>query len=249
MEIITKTERVFESNSACPGCGSILGLKFLLQAIEDTKNVILVTSPGEIALLGKSGIRVNVVNSRNPAATARGLAAAKPDALVIVYSGDVYTNRNLPDVLRTKENVLYVCYNNTLYVDGAFRKTEFARVLASRASYTATANVAYYEDFIAKARKALALGGLRFIDLLCPCPVLWKFDSSNMVEIGRMATESNLWPLYEVDGRVSVTKIPPQVETVQRYFDVLKAQPSADLQALQEKTTRSWRALNEGKLL
>jgi pyruvate ferredoxin oxidoreductase beta subunit len=251
MEILTKLDKVFEGSSICPGCGSLLGLKMVLQSFDDLKDVILVTSPGEISSMGRAGLKVSVVNSRNPVSMARGLAVARPDAKIIVYSGDVYTEATLPSLLHAKENFLYICYNNTGRVqNGKFQLTEFAKSIAHRADYTATANVAYYEDFVAKLRKAQSIRGFKFIDLLTPCPALWEFDPSNTVEIGRMATESLIWPLYEIANNLSVTKIPPHTEPTQRYFDMLKITlDDEQLRAIQSRANKTWRSLNEGKLV
>jgi pyruvate ferredoxin oxidoreductase beta subunit len=251
MEILTKLDKVFESSNICPGCGSLLGLKMVLQSLDDLKDVILVTSPGEISSMGKAGLKVSFVNSRNPVSMARGLSVARPDAKVIVYSGDVYTEATLSNLFHVRENFLYICYNNTGRVqNGRFQLTEFAKSLAHKADYTATANVAYYEDFVAKLRKAQSIRGFKFIDLLTPCPALWNYDTSNTVEIGRMATESLLWPLYEVSGGLSVTKIPPHTEPAQRYFDMLKITlDDEQMRAVQSRANKSWRSLNEGKLV
>jgi len=252
MEILTKLDRVFESSNNCPGCGSILGLKFILQTVEDLKKTVLVTSPGDIALMGKAGLKVNFINSRNPVATARGLAHARPDLNIIVYSGDVFTNMNLPSILATKENFLYICYNNSGYANINIMTTkEFAPLAMHNAVYTATASVSYYEDFIAKLRKAFSKQGLKFIDLLAPCPAIWNYDPSNTIEVGRMATESLFWPLYGVENRaITITKIPPSVEQFQKFVDMLKLPVSPqDVQATQEYFSRRWKALNEGDII
>mgnify|MGYP001608400463 CR=1 FL=1 len=107
-----------------------------------------------------------------------------------------------------------------------------------------------YEDFISKLRKVFSKTGFKFIDLLAPCPVLWNYDPSNTVEVGRVATESLFWPLYEVDGSVAVTKIPPKIEPIQSYIDMLKMSLSnEDAQAMQDYVNKRWKALNEGKVI
>lgn len=252
MEILAKRDGVFESSKSCPGCGSILGLKFILQAVQDTKNTVIVTSPGDIALMGMSGLKTSFINSRDPASTARGLATARPDMNVVVYSGDGFTGMNLPSLLSSRENFLYVCYNNSGYanINVPANTKEFVKLAAGAAVYAATASVAYYEDFAAKLAKAFSKPGLKFIDLLAPCPALWKYDPSNTIEVGRMATESLFWPLYEVDTNVAVTKIPPNVEPFQRYAEMLKMHMSSgDIQAMQDYVNKRWKNLGEGKLL
>jgi pyruvate ferredoxin oxidoreductase beta subunit len=252
MEIITKLDKISESSSNCPGCGSILGLKLVLQSLENMKNVVLVTSPGDIALLGKAGLKVSFVNSRNPAATAQGLSLSRPDLNVIVYSGDSFTKMNLPTLLSVKGNFLYVCYNNSGYanIDVMSKTSEFAKIAAANAVYAATASVAYYEDFITKLKKSFSINGFKFIDLLAPCPALWNYDSSNTIEIGRMATESLYWPLYEIENQsVTVTKIPQKIEQVHRFLEMIKTPLPADMQAMQEYVSKRWKGLNEGRLV
>ncbi len=253
MEILTKTDKVFESSNNCPGCGSILGLKFLLQLIPNLKNSVLITSPGDIALLGKSGLKVNLINSRNPVATARGLSAARPDLNIVVYSDDEFTSMNLPSVVAARENFLYICCNNSGFanINVKTRTKEFASLMMDNAVYSATASVAYYEDLISKLTKAFSKTGFKFIDLLAPCPILWSYDSSNTIEVGRMATESLFWPLYEIDNKsVAITKIPPTIEQFQRFVNMLKiSMPQEELQTTQDNLNRRWRALNEGKLM
>jgi len=245
VDVLTKLDPVFERNATCPGCGSVLGLKFILQSLEDTKNVVIVTSPGEITELVKS-LKVPVVNSSDPASTARGLAVAMPESRIIVYAGDGYTANNMTSLLSVTENVLYICYNNSNQIE----RKEFVKAVSHLSSYSATANVAYYEDFVAKLRKVFSKSGFRFIDLLCPCPARWGFDKSNTIEVGRMATESCVWPLYEVDGIAAITKIPPRQEPVTLYLEMLRIKlPEEKVRSLQESVNKNWRALGESKLV
>ncbi|MCX6815556.1 MAG: hypothetical protein NT120_01760 [Candidatus Aenigmarchaeota archaeon] len=245
MNVLTKNDSVFEASSSCPGCGSILGLKFLLQSYENLENTVLVTSPGSISSMGKAGLHVNFVNSRNPAATARGLAKANPDLNVVVYAGDGFTNTIASSLLAAKENFLYVCHNSSI-----LSRRDFAKILGFRTAYTATASVAYYEDFISKLKKSQQKTGFKFIELFAPCPVTMNYDPSNTVEIGRIATETGLWPLYEIENALTITKIPPRIEPVQRYMETLRITMTEEEQkALQDYVTKNWKSLNEGKIV
>jgi 2-oxoisovalerate ferredoxin oxidoreductase beta subunit len=73
--------------------------------------------------------------------------------------------------------------------------------------YGATVNVAYPEDFVRRVRKANQFRGPKFIHALSPCAPGWRVDTAKTVEIARLATESLMFPLYEVEnGRYSITK-------------------------------------------
>ncbi len=245
MEILTKLESVFEAGSSCPGCGSLLCLKLVLQTLENLENVILVTSPDLARIC--AGVKVNSVNSSDPVSTGRGVAVAKPESVVIVYSSDASTRRNISSVLPATENIIIInCNSSDITSDQAAAKAVFHRM-----SYTATASVAYYEDFIAKIRKSLSKPGAKFLDVFAPCPVKLNYDPSNTIEIARLATETSLWPLYEIDGGVvKVTKIPPKAELVRNYMEVLKTgMQENEIQALQERLNKGWKMLNEGKLI
>ena len=70
-----------------------------------------------------------------------------------------------------------------------------AIVLAHHPTYAATVNPAFPEDFVRKAEKARALPGPRFLHALAPCPPGWKYSSEVTIELGRLATETGLFPL------------------------------------------------------
>ncbi len=127
---------------------------------------------------------------------------------------------------------LYVCYDNEGYANtgqqysgatphGArtatsggplgypgWKKDLFGIWTAHRPVYAATVIGAEPLDLARKLEKALALEGPRLVLTLAPCPVGWDFDPSQMVEIGRLAVATGVWPLKEfVDGRVVHTKV------------------------------------------
>ena len=71
-------------------------------------------------------------------------------------------------------------------------------VKAHGVEYLAQANVAFMEDLRKKARMALEAKGPSFLLVFQPCTANWKFPTSQYVEIGKLATETNFWPLYEI---------------------------------------------------
>lgn len=69
--------------------------------------------------------------------------------------------------------------------------------------YAATMTPAYPLDGINKIRKALAIGGPTFIHSLDPCPKGWDYDPKFSHELGVLAVETGIWPLYEyIDGEI-----------------------------------------------
>jgi len=66
--------------------------------------------------------------------------------------------------------------------------------------YVATACMSYPHDFERKLWKALGVeDGLVYIHLLSPCPTGWRFPPEKAIEIGRLAVETNFFPLWEVE--------------------------------------------------
>jgi pyruvate/2-oxoacid:ferredoxin oxidoreductase beta subunit len=93
---------------------------------------------------------------------------------------------------------------------------------AHRIPYFATASIAYPQDLYAKLEKAKNTKGFRMIHYLSPCPVGWKFDSRVTVTLARLAVQSRVFPLWEVEyGKDYRLTIDPEPVPVKQY---LKAQ-------------------------
>lgn len=78
------------------------------------------------------------------------------------------------------------------------RKNIIEIVKAHGVEYLAQANVAFVEDLRKKAKLALETKGPSFLLVFQPCTANWKFPTSQYVEVGKLATETNFWPLYEI---------------------------------------------------
>jgi len=144
------------------------------------------------------------------------------------------------------DNVLYLCYTNEAYMNtgiqrsgatpygawttttpvGKIKRGEDrpakdipAIIVAHGAPYVATASVAYPLDFVSKLKKAAAIEGPTYVEVHCPCPPGWRFDSSETIKVGRLAVLSGAWVLYEVrNGELSITFKPPKRVPVAEYL-------------------------------
>ena len=152
----------------------------------------------------------------------------------------------LSGALERGHDFLYVCYDNEGYMNtggqrsggtpfGANSETEPAGlesfgkskqrkdlmeiVKAHDISYLAQANVAYLEDLKRKAKKALETPGPSFLLVLQPCTNLWKFPISQYVNVGKLATETNFWSLYEVEnGNYVINYIPKNPKPIEEFL-------------------------------
>jgi len=119
-------------------------------------------------------------------------------------------------------NFIYVCYDNEAYGNtgmqrsgatpyGAWttttptgkgeRKKDMPLIMAAhRIPYVATACTSYPLDFITKLQKAKTIVGTKYIHLLAPCPTGWRYDTSKTIEVGRLAVQTGVWALYEIEN-------------------------------------------------
>ena len=186
--------------------------------------------------------------------------------------------QSLSGALERQHDFLYVCYDNEAYMNtggqrsgatpyGAdtettpagkqsFGKTEKRKdlmsiVIAHHLKYAAQANVAYLNDLKMKAKKAFALEGPRFLLVLQPCTNLWKYATSQYVNIGKLATETNFWPLWEYfDGKYKInwaTENPKPLEeflkTQGRFKHLFKTSNKKVLAEMQKEVDVDWKRL------
>ncbi|HIQ03827.1 MAG TPA: pyruvate synthase subunit beta [Desulfurococcales archaeon] len=150
------------------------------------------------------------------------------DVNVVVWAGDGGTAdiglQALSGAAERNDNIIYICYDNEAYMNTGiqrssstpykawttttvtgkqeFKKNVPAIVAQHRIPYVATASIGYPLDFAEKLQKASKIKGFKYIHLLAPCPVGWRFDPSLTIEVGKLAVLTGLWPLYEVENGV-----------------------------------------------
>jgi pyruvate ferredoxin oxidoreductase beta subunit len=153
-----------------------------------------------VVVLSGDGAAYGMGLSATSAAIDRGL-----DFLYVCYDNEGYGNTGQQSSAATPRAAATA--TSTGGYPGA-KKDLFAIWLANRPSYLATAVGAEPLDLARKIEKAKGLRGPRLVLVLAPCPTGWDFDPREMVEIGRLAVRTGVWPLKEwVDGRVVHTKV------------------------------------------
>jgi len=68
--------------------------------------------------------------------------------------------------------------------------------------YVATICMSYGLHGMNAMRKALSIGGPTFVHSLDPCPKGWDYDPYLSHEMGELAVNTGIWPLYEVEDGV-----------------------------------------------
>jgi pyruvate ferredoxin oxidoreductase beta subunit/2-oxoisovalerate ferredoxin oxidoreductase beta subunit len=128
------------------------------------------------------------------------------------------------------------------------RKKNMVEILAAhRIPYAATASIAYPEDMIQKFDKARRMkGGTRFLHVFATCPTGWRIPSEMSVKIARLAVQSNVFPLYEVENGVDYTINIKGNRPVTDYFKIqgrFKHLTDENFEQIQNMVDEDWQLL------
>jgi len=91
-------------------------------------------------------------------------------------------------------------------------------VAAHDIPYAATVNPSYPIDFIKKIEKAKNIKGPSYIHAYSVCPTGWRCQSELGLEIGRLATESGIFPLYEFENGKCTINYKKKTKDVLEYY-------------------------------
>jgi pyruvate ferredoxin oxidoreductase beta subunit len=93
-------------------------------------------------------------------------------------------------------------------------------MVAHRVPYVATACHSYPFDFMDKVKKARKVNGPAFIHCLAVCPTGWRSSSETCIKMGRLAVETGVFPLYEVEnGKYKMTiEMPKKLRPMEDYL-------------------------------
>jgi pyruvate ferredoxin oxidoreductase beta subunit len=123
-------------------------------------------------------------------------AERNDDFIYICYNNEAYSNTG---VQRSGATPRYASTTTTPGGKQEARKNMPLLMMDHKIPYMATASVAYPADLYDKLVKAKNTKGFRYIEILAPCHTGWKFPSSEMVKLSRMAVTSGCWALYEAE--------------------------------------------------
>jgi pyruvate ferredoxin oxidoreductase beta subunit len=102
-----------------------------------------------------------------------------------------------------------------------YKKNMPAIIAAHGSPYVATASIAYAPDMKKKVKKAAEIKGPTYVHVHAPCATGWKFDGSKTIEVGKLAVETALWPLYEMEnGEISAVRKIKNRKPVEEYLKV-----------------------------
>ncbi|MFC2005890.1 pyruvate synthase subunit PorB [Chloroflexota bacterium] len=133
----------------------------------------------------------------------------------------------LSGALERGHDFLYICFDNEAYMNTGIQRSSATPYGASTTTapagkesigqvtwkknmpaiaaahdipYVATACPSYPFDLMDKVAKGIATPGPAYIHILSVCPTGWRCPAELSIAIGRLAVQTRIFPLYEVEG-------------------------------------------------
>jgi pyruvate ferredoxin oxidoreductase beta subunit len=173
-------------------------------------------------------------------------------------------------------NFLYICFDNEAYMNtgiqrssatpyGAFtttsppgkvsigqvtwKKDMPAIAVAHNIPYVATACHSYPFDLMAKVEKAAATQGPAYVHILSVCPTGWRCPVDLTIRMGRLAVETGIFPLYEVEeGKYKLSVDFPKLRPVTDYLKLqgrFRHLSDDVMNEIQQRTNKEYAKLKE----
>lgn len=156
--------------------------------------------------------------------------------------------QSLSGAMERGHDMVYVCYDNGAYMNTGIqrssatpryadtttspagkvvngkqqRRKELTKVMAAHnLPYIAqTAPLGNFKDLHEKAEKAIYTEGPCFLNVLSPCPRGWRYDTSKMMDLCKIAVETCFWPLYEIEnGKYTITYMPKEKRPITDWIE------------------------------
>ena len=152
----------------------------------------------------------------------------------------------LSGAIERGHDFLYICWDNEAYMNTGIQRSSATPYGASTTTapagklsigqtswkknmveicaahnipYAATACPSYRFDLMKKVRKGAEIKGPAYVHILSPCPTGWRFPTDLTIEIGRLAVQTGIFPLYEVEnGRYRLNADPPKLKPIKEYL-------------------------------
>ncbi len=185
----------------------------------------------------------------------------------------------LSGAMERGHKIVYVCYDNNAYANtggqrssatpfGASATTspagsnspgklqkrkDLTKILAAHnIPYAAQASPFRWQDLYNKAKKAFEADGPAFLNVLCLCPTEWKYDESKGIKLAQLASDTCVWPLYEVEnGNYKINYKPKEKKPVLewlksqgRFRHLFKEENTWVLETFQKEVDKDWEDLN-----
>ncbi|KJS03555.1 MAG: 2-ketoisovalerate ferredoxin oxidoreductase [Desulfobulbaceae bacterium BRH_c16a] len=209
-------------------------------------------------------------------------ALGKDNVNVVAWAGDGGTGdigiQALSGACERGEEIIYICYDNEAYMNTGVQrsgttpkgvlttttpikgklqvKKDVPAIIAAHGiPYVATASAAFPLDLYDKVKKATTISGPKYIHVHTPCPPGWGFDSRYTIKVGKLAVETGLFDLYEIEnGTFRLTGPSQRIlekerKPVTAYFATQNRFKSLDTEAIskiQQQVDAKWATYQAG---
>ncbi|MBW2038513.1 MAG: pyruvate synthase subunit beta [Deltaproteobacteria bacterium] len=154
----------------------------------------------------------------------------------------------LSGAMERGHNFVYVCFDNEAYMNTGIQRSSATPFGASTTTspagkvvpgqttwkknmpeicaahnipYVATACPSYPFDLMEKVKKAADIEGPAYIHILSVCPTGWRLAPELAIHAGRLAVETGVFPLYEVErGKYKLSVDLPELRPVEEYLKI-----------------------------
>lgn len=189
--------------------------------------------------------------------------------------------QSLSGAMERGHDITYVCYNNGAYMNTGIQKSsatpQFADTTTSPAGkkiggkmtpmkdltmimashdlpfVAQSAPFGNFSDLTQKAKKAIYTKGACFINVLAPCPRGWRYETPKLANIIKLAMDTLIWPIYEVEnGKFKINYVPKTILPVEeflkeqgRFKHMFKSENWWMIEKFQKYVNQKWERLNK----
>lgn len=203
-------------------------------------------------------------------------AMKRENITVAAWAGDGGTAdigiQALSGACERRDNFIFICYDNEAYMNTGVQRSSTtpqgalttttpitgkltvskdvpAIIAAHNVDYIATASASYPLDLFDKITKAKDFRGVKYIHVHTPCPSGWGFEPQYTIKTGRLAVETGLYALNEIEnGRWQLSGPSKRLLTKKRrpvseYFRTqsrFKALSQSRIAEFQDQVDKKW---------
>ena len=129
------------------------------------------------------------------------------------------------------------------------KKDMLAIMAAHNSPYVAQVAPNKWKDMVKKIQKGFEVEGPVFINAMSACTTEWKFNPSDTIQVSDLATESLVFPLYEIINgtELNITYRPKNIVPVRDYLaaqgrfkHLFKPENAHVIEEWQKRTDRKW---------
>jgi pyruvate ferredoxin oxidoreductase beta subunit len=142
-------------------------------------------------------------------------------------------------------DILYVCYDNEAYMNTGVQRSSLTPFNAATTTspagqkslgnirlkkpmpeiavahgipYVAVASAGFTQDLQRKVKKAISIKGPKYIQIHVPCPLGWRHEATQVLEVAKLAVDTGLYPLIEYENGLLTGKRQITPKPVEEYL-------------------------------